>query len=316
MKATAVPLPLWLHRYAVFTACCTFLLIVAGALVTSNEAGLSVPDWPLSYGRLMPPTMAGGIFYEHTHRMVAATVGFLTVLLALWLWRAEPRRWVRRLGWTALAAVMAQGLLGGITVLFFLPVPVSVAHACLAQVFFCLMVSLALVTSPRWEVHSGPSSTNSSVVSTARLALATSAVIFLQLVLGAAFRHSGLGLGPHLAGSALVSACVFWSLARVLRRHREQAGLVRAALLLGALLLVQLSLGAGSLAARIVYRDAPQPTPVTVAVTTAHVALGALTLAASVILTLLLFRESRRAFPAITLAETGRNACPSEQKAW
>ena len=132
----AVPL---LHAYAVFTAFCTFLLIIAGALVTGNDAGLSVPDWPLSYGKLMPP-MVGGIFYEHGHRMVAATVGLLTVVLAFWLWRAEPRRWVRRLGWVALATVVAQGVLGGITVLFYLPVAVSVAHACLAQIFFCLVV--------------------------------------------------------------------------------------------------------------------------------------------------------------------------------
>ena len=89
-EGTASPSP-WLHRYAVFTACCTFLLIIAGALVTGNDAGLSVPDWPLSFGKLMPP-MVGGVLYEHSHRMVAITVGLLTVILALWLWRAEPRR--------------------------------------------------------------------------------------------------------------------------------------------------------------------------------------------------------------------------------
>src|SRR5512135_3097391 len=141
---------LWLHRFAVFTACCTFLLVIAGGLVTSTGSGLSVPDWPLSYGRLMPP-MVGGIFYEHGHRMVATTVGILTVILAVWLARREPRAWVRRLGYGAVAAVVAQGVLGGLTVLFLLPTAVSVAHACLAQTFLCIAVTLAVVTSPRWR---------------------------------------------------------------------------------------------------------------------------------------------------------------------
>ena len=105
------PVPVGLHRFAVFTAASTFCLIIAGALVTSRDAGLSVPDWPLSYGQWMPP-MVGGIFYEHGHRMIASFVGLLTVILAVWLWVAESRRWVRNVGFAALAAVIAQGLLG------------------------------------------------------------------------------------------------------------------------------------------------------------------------------------------------------------
>ena len=124
------------HRFAVFTAACTFLLLIAGALVTSNDAGLSVPDWPLSYGSLLPP-MVGGIFYEHGHRMIATFVGMLSIVLAVWLWRVESRAWVRWLGVAALGAVVAQGILGGITVLFFLPPAISSAHATLAQLFFC-----------------------------------------------------------------------------------------------------------------------------------------------------------------------------------
>lgn len=125
-----------LHRYTIVLAVCTLFLVVAGASVTSNDAGLSVPDWPLSYGRLMPP-MTGGIFYEHGHRMIAAFVGTLSVILAIWLWRVEQRAWVRWLGVAAVGAVVAQGILGGITVLFFLPPAVSSAHATLAQLFFC-----------------------------------------------------------------------------------------------------------------------------------------------------------------------------------
>ncbi|HYM13676.1 MAG TPA: COX15/CtaA family protein, partial [Bryobacterales bacterium] len=144
-----------LHRFAVFTACATFGLIIAGALVTSKDAGLAVPDWPLSYGSLMPPWV-GNIRFEHGHRMVATLVGMLTIVLAAWLWKREPRRWVKRLGAAALATVVAQGVLGGITVLFFLPTLISVSHACLAQIFFCLTVTLALVTGERWKEPTAP----------------------------------------------------------------------------------------------------------------------------------------------------------------
>jgi cytochrome c oxidase assembly protein subunit 15 len=130
------------HRFAVATAVATFVLLVAGALVTSNDAGLSVPDWPLSHGSLMPE-MVGGVFYEHSHRLIAATVAILTLILAIWLSRAERRPQVRRLGWTAVGMVLAQALLGGVTVLLYLPVAISVLHACLAQLFFCTVVVIA-----------------------------------------------------------------------------------------------------------------------------------------------------------------------------
>src|SRR5690242_10480891 len=143
-----------LHRFTKFLAGCTVLLVLAGSLVTSTDSGLSVPDWPTTYGWNMftfpLSKMVGGIFYEHGHRLIASTVGFLTILLAVWLWRSEPRRWVRWMGVTALGAVIAQGVLGGITVLFFLPAAISTAHAGLAEIFFALTVSIALVTSPGW----------------------------------------------------------------------------------------------------------------------------------------------------------------------
>ena len=143
-----------LHRFSKFVASCTVLLVLAGSLVTSTDSGLSVPDWPTTYGWNMftfpLSKMVGGIFYEHGHRLIASTVGFLTILLAIWLWRSEPRRWMRWMGVAALAAVVAQGILGGITVLFFLPAAVSTAHAGLAEIFFALSVSIALFTSPGW----------------------------------------------------------------------------------------------------------------------------------------------------------------------
>src|SRR5574341_1254316 len=193
----------WLHRYAVLTAAATFCLIIAGALVTSHEAGLAVPDWPLSYGQVMPP-MVGNIFWEHGHRMVATFVGMLTIGLAVWLALKEQRRWVRRLGWAALGAVILQGVLGGITVLFLLPRPVSIAHASVAQLFFCLTVSLALFTSAGWQ-QEHPRRRESSQPSLRRLAAATTVAVFAQLILGAAYRHNAAGIVPHLIGAALVA---------------------------------------------------------------------------------------------------------------
>ena len=141
---------MWLNRFNRFLVFATFCLIIAGGLVTSTDSGLSVPDWPKSYGMWMPP-MVGGVFYEHGHRMVASFVGFLTVIFTAWLWIKEPRKWVRVLGSIALAAVITQGVLGGLTVLYFLPTSISVAHATLAQSFFCLTVALSLFTSREWK---------------------------------------------------------------------------------------------------------------------------------------------------------------------
>src|ERR1700745_3689359 len=112
-----------LHRFAKLVAGSTVFLVLAGSLLTSTDSGLSVPDWPTSYGWNMftfpPSKWVGGIFYEHGHRLIASTVGFLTIVLAAWLWLADERRWMKRLGAAALGAVILQGVLGGVTVLFF-----------------------------------------------------------------------------------------------------------------------------------------------------------------------------------------------------
>lgn len=270
-----------LHRYAVATACATFLLIIAGALVTSQDAGLSVPDWPLSYGKLMPP-MSGGIFYEHGHRMVATFVGLLTIGLAVWLWRKEPRRWLRRLGLVALAAVILQGVLGGITVLLLLPWPVSVGHASLAQLFFCLTVCVALFTSKGWQQEAvrraGPSPLP-------RLTLLTAGAVFAQLVLGAALRHKAIGVTPHILWALAVAMIAVGTVRGVLSTY-EVAALRYPALALGCLVVLQLGLGLSAYLARLAAADAPQPLPWVVGLTVAHVAAGALTLAASVVLAL------------------------------
>lgn len=279
----------WLHVYAIFVAFATFLLIIAGALVTSNDAGLSVPDWPTSFGSFRMPRMVGGVKYEHGHRMIAGTVVILTVTLALWLWRSEERRWVRRLGGLAVLTIICQATLGGITVLYFLPVDISVAHACLAQLFFCMMVSIALFTNPDWQ-WDRLKLQDSSSPSLPHLSVATTVVIFVQLVLGAAFRHHGFGIIPHILVAALLTISVFWLLFRVLFEFRSESQLERPTLLLTALLLVQILLGVGSYLMILGTQGAPQPLSPVVALTTAHVAIGALLLASSLFLTFSIYR--------------------------
>ena len=184
----------WLHAYAMFTAAATLLLICVGGLVTSHGAGLAVPDWPTTFGYNMfffPfDKWVGGIFYEHTHRLVASGVGMLTVILAVWLWFRESRRWVRWLGVAAVIAVIAQGVLGGLRVTA-LKDELGIFHGALAQLFFILICSIALVTS-RWWREASPMPTDSSIF--VRFCLVVTAAMFLQLVLGATMRHQHAGL--------------------------------------------------------------------------------------------------------------------------
>ena len=156
LKSLENPYHRGLHRFATFTACVTLVLIVAGALVTSNDAGLSVPDWPTTFGSIYKmPHMVGGVKYEHGHRMVAEFVGLMSIILAVWTWRADRRPWLRLLSLAALGTVIIQGVLGGLTVLFLLPPAISSAHAAVAQTFFCIAVLIAMFTGKTWiEEHS------------------------------------------------------------------------------------------------------------------------------------------------------------------
>ena len=308
------PANLGLHRFAVFTALSTTFLIFAGGLVTSTDSGLAVPDWPLSYGMLFPP-MVGGILYEHGHRMVATFVGCLTLILAIWTWRREPRAWVRWLALGALGTVIAQGVLGGITVLYFLPTPVSVSHALLAQTFFCLVVSLALFTSPDWKRGLPVAGGRQGRPSLPWLAAMTTGSIYLQLLLGALMRHTDSGLAipdfplafgriippfdspqiaihfAHRAGALLVATMVGWTLVRVASEYRRHGRLMKPAILIAALVAVQLTLGAFTvwtgvaLNEELSYYARPLMNHV-VLITTLHVVTGAVILAVSVLLTL------------------------------
>lgn len=270
------------------TAASTFLLLLAGALVTSNDAGLSVPDWPTSFGSLyrLPP-MVGGILFEHGHRMAAELVGLLMIVLAIWTWRADQRRWMKRLGFWALAGVILQGILGGLTVLFFLPPAISTAHATLAQTFFVTVVAMALFTSRDWLEPRQLQLQDTARPRTGTLTLCALASVYLQLILGAAFRHSAIKLLPHLIMAAIVTVTVLWTAIRVLTEYRNAPQVrVPAQVLLG-LIAVQLALGFGAYLTRVAWgKDAPQPLLAMVVTTVAHVVVGALVLATTAVLAL------------------------------
>jgi heme a synthase len=285
-----------LNRFAVLVACATFFLIIAGALVTSNDAGLATPDWPLSNGQVFPK-MVGNLFWEHGHRMVATTIGMLTIVLTIYIFAKEKRQWVRRLGVFALIAVIAQGLLGGLTVKLMLPLAVSSAHATLAQLFFCTTVSLAVFTSRSW-IEARPLHEEKESVPLRYLCTAALVTIFLQLIIGATLRHSatwdkhlptGLILA-HIGGALAVTLTLGGAGITTLRRHRGESLLTRPATLALILLVVQLFLGLAAYLARLASPNDPQPLNPMIGITVAHVACGALVFATTIVLTLRAYR--------------------------
>lgn len=288
-----------LHRYSKLVVSCTVLLLLAGSLVTSTGSGLSVPDWPNTYGWNMftfpPSKWVGGILYEHGHRLIASGVGFLTIILAVWLWRADPRRWMKRLGAIALGSVIVQGALGGITVLFFLPAAISTAHAGLAEIFFCITVAIALFTSPAWL--RGDAAVDDQMLR--RVAAATTAVIYLQILIGATMRHTDAGLAipdfpwmfghlipdhwdpkiavhfAHRVGALVVTLAVLATSAHIWYHHAGQPRLTRPASLIVGLVCLQVTLGAFTVLTK---KD--------VWINSVHLVCGAMVLATSMVITL------------------------------
>jgi cytochrome c oxidase assembly protein subunit 15 len=288
------------HRFALLVACATFFLIIAGANVTSHDAGLATSDWPRSNGTFFPK-MVGNLFWEHGHRMVATAVGILTIVLAIYLQVRERRSWVRRLGWIALGGVIAQGLLGGLTVKLNLPLTVSAAHATLAQLFFLITVSLAVFTSQSWMAPASSVSEDGEGVSIRALCVVALAVILTQLVLGATLRHSAtwdqdLPIGlllAHVGGAIVVTVVLGVTAATVMLRHGAEKYLTRPALVAVSLLFIQLLLGLAAYITRAASPFDPQPLNPMISVTVAHVAVGALVFATTIVLTLRVFRVLR-----------------------
>ena len=307
------------HKFTLFLCACTFLLIVAGALVTSNDAGLAVPDWPTSFGSFYKiPPMVGGVKYEHGHRMVAQFVGLLTIILAVWTQRKESRSWMRKLGWFMLLLVIIQGVLGGLTVKMLLPWYISTAHAMVAQTFFSLTLLMTIFSGRRW-MESEPTArrSGSSAISNQQAAilgyaagrnavrsavsgglkftdLSTFAVlaVYMQLFLGGAFRHGGMHFLPHLIGAGVATIILLWAAIRGIVGFPNIKPIRGASIAILALLVLQLILGFGAYITRVEWgKDAAQPQPSMVATTVAHVAVGALLLAHCFMLTVHAYRH-------------------------
>lgn len=285
--------------YTKLTACGTFFLLCAGALVTSTGSGLAVPDWPLSYGQFFPP-LIGGILYEHGHRMIAGAVGILMLIQAVWIGLTDKRRWMKGLVAGAFMVIFLQAVLGGLTVLFLLPDAVSIGHAALAEIFFGLAVVMALLTSRAWcegkisgDSHGEPTVAVGSHFRSFRiLGVITTVAIYIQILLGAYYRHTESGLTSHIIGACVVSGLIGRYAFGVMRSFPHGARLVRWSSGCFVLLIVQLVVGPAALLAKLLTQELIQPHILKVIFTAAHLALGALLLATSLVLTLWIYRYS------------------------
>jgi len=293
-------------------AALAFVLLLAGALVTSNNAGLAVPDWPTSFGSLYKvPRMVGGVKFEHGHRMLAEVVGFLTIVVAVWTWLVDQRRWMRGLTLGAVAGVVFQGVLGGITVLNFLPPAVSTTHAAVGEIMFCLLAAIAIFTSRSWLQEPAERITKKEARPLVRHCWMLIGFLVLQLILGAAFRHVWTKLGPHGANrwpvqkiihaflyphifnALIVVFLVVYVSLRAVTRHARIPNLRQPAMALLILMIAQLLLGFSAYITRVVWGiDELQPTAGLVATTVSHLGVGALMLALTTILTVQIYRYS------------------------
>jgi cytochrome c oxidase assembly protein subunit 15 len=263
------------HRLALVTVAATFVLILFGGLVTNTGAALAVPDWPSTFGHnmfLFPWSgMIGGVFYEHSHRLIGAVVGVLTLALAAALWPRGGR--LRALGLVAVAAVIVQGVLGGLRVVL-LHDQLAIVHGCLAQAFWALVVALAVLTWP------GAGAATVAPAAPRGLALAAVVVVYVQIVFGALLTHEGW-IWLHLGGAVGVFAVVPILTARA--RRLDDALVARTARALLILLGVQLALGAGSFVARFSSVWIPGEQLTMLALPVAHRLAGSLILAAVVV---------------------------------
>ena len=237
-----------------------------------------------------------GVLYEHSHRLIGSIVGFLTIALMVSIWVKDARKWMKWLGVIALVAVIAQGVMGGLRVTNLSRV-LAIIHACFAQAFFALTACLALFTSHSWLQTSVKIETTDAV-RLRRLSLITLGLIYIQFIFGAVLRHTGDRLDAHLLFAGLVTIHIFLLLRRILKNYPENPALVRLILLLGGLLTVQLTLGFGAYLAEFTTFGEGVAPVAGVIITTAHVAIGALMLVVSVVLTLNIFRFTSRSEPA------------------
>ncbi len=299
--------PVWRFRFACTHVFFTYLLLIAGGLVTSLDAGLSVPDWPTSYGNWVFVQWIGNVRYEHGHRMIASFVGLLTIVYAVWLWRSEQRRWLRWWGVGMLFAVCVQGLLGGLTVLHFLPPQISATHGTLAQTFFCMSVAAAYFVSDEWR-ETRQREASKKTRGLRRACWFAVGAVYVQLILGAVVRHAGAVLGGeesppltlenffsdpslfvhgfHWIGALTVLVALSHLLHVATWNHRKESFILRPVAAVFLLVLLQIGLGLWTVLSQTAPRAA-----------TSHVVIGALLLGSLVFVLLRSFREPRGGTP-------------------
>jgi len=291
------------HNFAIANACTTILLLVAGALVTSNDAADSVPDWPLAYGKIIPP-LIGGIRYEFAHRVVAGLVAVLTLVLAVWVSFSKLRGSARRWAWVAVVLVVVQALFGAARVLFHHAAVIATVHATLAQVFFITVVSLTMFTSVWWQ-RNGPQVDDSGSPKLRSLSVWLTLVILAQIVLGAGFRHGAFGILPHLIGFLVVTFMVVWTARIANKRFGQVPEIRRLVVLLHSTFGTQVILGFLAYWAVSQAWLSTQPMLLYTVIEVAHVVVGALVLASSVLLALTVNKLIR---PADAVAMESRAA--------
>ena len=281
-----------LHRLAILLSCMTIVLLGAGALVTSNEAGDSVPDWPFSFGRwlISSNNFVANVRFEYSHRVIAGIVGVTTLLLAVWAQFTEGRSWVRKLGWIAFAGVAVQAGIGGVRVLFpEYKALIAVPHALVAQSFFAVVVAIVVFTSRGWSApHAVRSDAGGMPIR--KLVAASVGAVLIQLVLGAGFRHQAFGIIPHIVGALAVTLLIVSTVIAVMRRHGDDDYLAKPGKAALGLLVVQLCLGVAAYFARLAAASDPQPLEPMISLTVAHLVAGGLTLATIVVLALRCFQ--------------------------
>jgi cytochrome c oxidase assembly protein subunit 15 len=284
----------WPHRLAVLTTGATLVLIVAGGIVTTTGSGMAVPDWPTTFGHnmfLFPwARMVGGVLYEHAHRLIGSGVGLLTVSLAGLLWGLDRRPWVRRLGAVALGAVLVQGTLGGLRVVWAAD-GLAIVHGAFAQGFVGLLAVLALVTSRGWQAPVDPVS-DPDLLDLRRWALATTACLYLQVVLGTLVTHRSLWVHAHILVAVGVSAGVVLLGIRIAPRRQAQPELAGPMAALRVAWLVQLGLGVGAYVARFHASTVPTGPVLALWLPVAHRLVASLMLITGLTLTLRLYRRT------------------------
>ena len=303
MENAQIKSNLLLSRFAFITVGATFLLLTIGGIVSSKGVGMAVPDWPTTFGENMFTfpfsKMVGGVFYEHSHRLMGSLVGFLTMGLTFLIWWKEERRWLKWLSVVALISVIFQGIIGGLRVIE-ISTYYAVAHGAFAHLFFALIVSITLFLTDFWR-ESGSDTPNEDHATLRKLSIYTSITIYIQLILGAIYRHTGDLLWLHLLFAFVVTVLLFILTDSVSKKIGEITFLKKVSILLGALIIFQLFTGMGAFMVKLFSPDRLQAPPMVVGMTLVHVLSGALLFASSVVLTLGIIKSTDSFTEAVTV---------------